>query len=54
MAGKENGDDFCARWPAVSLTFPEDAETMKATMKKFGCFGETFSGLVPTHEVFVC
>ena len=54
VAEKNKGNDLCARWPAVALTFPEDAETIKATMKKFGRFGETFSSIVSTREVFVC
>ena len=29
-------------------TFPENAETIKATMKKFGRFGKTFSSIVST------
>jgi hypothetical protein len=54
VAEKNKGNDLCARWPAVALTFPEDAETIKATMKKFGRFGKTFSSIVSTREVFVC
>ena len=33
MAEKNKGNDLCARWPAVALTFPENAETIKATMR---------------------
>jgi len=52
---RKRDNDNREYWPAVALTFPEHATTIKATMKKFGTSEKkTFSGLVSTRDVFVC